>query len=47
MSADLQEPIELIKEMIAQWESGNEIVIGHRVDRADSFIANQTSVIFV
>lgn len=46
MSADLQEPIELIEEMIVKWKSGNEIVIGYRIDREDSFIANKTSIIF-
>lgn len=46
MSADLQEPIVLIGEMIAKWEAGNEIVIGHRIDREDSFIANTASTIF-
>lgn len=46
MSADLQEPIELIDEMITKWEAGNEIVICHRIDREDSFIANNTSLVF-
>jgi len=46
MSADLQEPIELIEEMIAKWKEGNEIVIGHRIDREDGFIANKASNIF-
>ena len=46
MSADLQEPIELIQELITKWQSGNEIVIGHRIDREDGFIANTTSQIF-
>ena len=46
MSADLQEPIELIEDMIVKWKSGNEIVIGHRIDRDDSFIANSASTIF-
>jgi glycosyltransferase involved in cell wall biosynthesis len=46
MSADLQEPIELIDEMITKWEAGNEIVIGHRMDREDGFIANKASSIF-
>jgi glycosyltransferase involved in cell wall biosynthesis len=46
MSADLQEPIELIGAMIAKWTAGNEIVIGHRVDREDGFIANTASTIF-
>lgn len=46
MSADLQEPIELIENMISKWQYGNEIVIGHRVDREDSFIANKASAVF-
>lgn len=46
MSADLQEPIALIGEMISKWEAGNEIVIGHRMDREDGFIANKASTIF-
>lgn len=46
MSADLQEPIELIEGMISKWKSGNEIVIGHRIDREDGFIANKASNIF-
>lgn len=46
MSADLQEPIALIEEMITKWKSGNEIVIGHRIDREDGFIANRASTIF-
>jgi glycosyltransferase involved in cell wall biosynthesis len=46
MSADLQEPIELIEEMISKWRAGNEIVIGHRIDREDGFIANKASNIF-
>ena len=46
MSADLQEPVELIEEMIAKWQSGNEIVICHRIDREDGFIANNTSKVF-
>ena len=46
LSADLQEPIELIENMITKWKSGNEIVICHRIDREDSFIANNASAIF-
>jgi polyisoprenyl-phosphate glycosyltransferase len=46
MSADLQEPIALIEDMIAKWQSGNEIVICHRVDREDGFVANNTSRLF-
>lgn len=46
MSADLQEPIELIGDMITKWSAGNEIVIGHRIDREDGFIANTASTVF-
>lgn len=46
MSADLQEPIELIEQMVQKWQEGNEIVICHRIDREDGFIANNTSKIF-
>lgn len=46
MSADLQEPIELIGEMISKWKEGNEIIIGHRIDREDGFIANKASNVF-
>ncbi|CAM3382437.1 Glycosyltransferase 2-like domain-containing protein [Flavobacterium longum] len=46
MSADLQEPIALIEDMVAKWQAGNDIVICHRIDREDGFIANNTSRIF-
>lgn len=46
MSADLQEPISLIESMILKWKEGNEIVICHRNDREDGFIANNTSKLF-
>lgn len=46
MSADLQEPVSLIEEMVSKWRSGNEIVICHRIDREDGFIANNTSRVF-
>ncbi|MGV8995191.1 MAG: glycosyltransferase family 2 protein [Flavobacterium sp.] len=46
MSADLQEPISLIEEMIKKNQEGIELVICHRVDRDDSFIANIASAVF-
>jgi polyisoprenyl-phosphate glycosyltransferase len=46
MSADLQDPVSLVSEMINKWESGSEIVICHRLDREDSFIARATSQVF-
>ncbi len=42
ISADLQDPIELINEMVVAWEKGNELVICYRVNRSDNF----TSKIF-
>ena len=46
LSADLQEPIELIPQMIKEWENGSEIVICYKVKRNDKFIVNLTSKIF-
>ena len=39
ISADLQDPIELIPEMIEKWKSRSEIVICYRTDRSDSLIS--------
>jgi polyisoprenyl-phosphate glycosyltransferase len=39
VSADLQDPIALIVEMVAYWEKGTEIVIAHRESRADDLSA--------
>lgn len=36
LSADLQDPVELIPQMVEHWEAGSEIVICHRTDRSDS-----------
>ena len=38
ISADLQDPIELIPEMIKKWEEGAENVICYRTDREDSLL---------
>jgi len=46
MSADLQEPVALIEDMVSKWQSGNDIVICHRIDREDGIIANTTSRFF-
>ena len=37
ISADLQDPVELIPRMVEQWKDGSEIVICHRTDRSDSW----------
>jgi glycosyltransferase involved in cell wall biosynthesis len=39
VSADLQDPLDLVPEMVRSWEAGGEIVVCHRADRADSFSA--------
>lgn len=46
MSADLQDPVELIKEMVEAWENAAEIVIGFRIGREDSLAANLSSKAF-
>lgn len=35
IDVDLQDPIEIIPEMIAKWELGYEVVLGKRVDRSE------------
>ena len=39
ISADLQDPVELIPQMIKKWIEGSEIVICHRTDRSDSLLS--------
>lgn len=46
ISADLQEPIELVAQMIEKWQEGNKVVISYRIDREDSKIAMITSNVF-
>lgn len=36
ISADLQDPVELIPQMVEKWQEGSEIVICHRTDRSDT-----------
>lgn len=36
VSADLQDPIELVTQMVKHWEAGSEVVICHRTERADT-----------
>jgi glycosyltransferase involved in cell wall biosynthesis len=45
MSADLQDPLELIQEMLRMWIQGDEIVICHRTSRDDSISRSITSSI--
>lgn len=46
MSADLQDPVSLVYEMVEEWKKGNKIIIGTREDRDDRFIDKMTSKIF-
>lgn len=46
LMADLQEPIELITEFIAKWESGYEIVYGQVRRRTASWTRNMSSRLF-
>ncbi|MFC5520592.1 glycosyltransferase family 2 protein [Polaromonas jejuensis] len=39
ISADLQDPVELIPQMVEKWRGGSEIVICHRTDRSDTLLA--------
>jgi dolichol-phosphate mannosyltransferase len=43
ISADLQDPVELIPEMVEKWQAGSEIVICHRTDRSDPLLAKVAS----
>lgn len=46
LSADLQDPVELIPRMVRDYESGAELVIGHRVEREDQWTSRVTSKVF-
>ncbi len=43
ISADLQDPVEVISKMVRAWESGSEIVIANRAKRNDGWISKLTS----
>jgi dolichol-phosphate mannosyltransferase len=45
ISADLQDPSDLVKQMIESWESGNVFVVCARKNRADSFFIRMTSLL--
>jgi len=46
LSADLQDPVELIPRMVRDCEAGSELVIGHRAERADRWTSRVTSWLF-
>lgn len=39
ISADLQDPAELIPQMVEQWRAGSELVVCYRTDRSDTLAA--------
>lgn len=43
ISADLQDPVELIPQMVEKWQGGSEIVICHRTDRSDTLFSKLVS----
>lgn len=47
IDADLQDPPDLIPELIKEWKKGAEVVLARRVDRSsDSFLKRKTAEIF-
>jgi polyisoprenyl-phosphate glycosyltransferase len=46
LSADLQDPVHLIADMIAAWRAGNQIVVCYRIAREDTAAARFTSWAF-
>lgn len=46
LSADLQDPVELIPRMVRDFEAGSELVIGHRAEREDKWSSRLTSRVF-
>lgn len=46
LSADLQDPVELIPRMVRDYEAGSELVIAHRAERQDNWTARVTSRLF-
>jgi polyisoprenyl-phosphate glycosyltransferase len=44
MDADLQDPPELVEEMLAAWQAGAEVVLAHRIDRStDGLLKRKTA----
>ncbi|PJD93185.1 MAG: glycosyl transferase family 2 [Legionella sp.] len=39
VSADLQDPIKLVSEMVSHWQKGSDLVVCHRTQRSDPFSA--------
>jgi dolichol-phosphate mannosyltransferase len=46
VSADLQDPAELIPRLVADYQAGSEIVVAHRIERHDRWTSRVTSRLF-
>jgi glycosyltransferase involved in cell wall biosynthesis len=46
LSADLQDPVDLIPRLVQQFEAGNEVVVAYRENREDRFTSRLTSRLF-
>jgi dolichol-phosphate mannosyltransferase len=46
LSADLQDPVDLIPKMIDAWQNGGEVVIAYRANREDTWTSRLTSRLF-
>jgi polyisoprenyl-phosphate glycosyltransferase len=46
MSADLQDPLEMIQEILKSWEAGFEVIICYRTSREDRWIDRFFSAVF-
>jgi glycosyltransferase involved in cell wall biosynthesis len=46
LSADLQDPVELIPRMVRDYETGSEVVVAHRAEREDRWTSRVTSRLF-
>lgn len=46
LSADLQDPVDLIPRMVRQYEAGAEVVVAHRENREDRLTSRLTSRLF-
>lgn len=46
MDSDLQDPVEVARDMIIEWEKWFEVVYARRTDRNDSFLKNQTAILY-
>ena len=47
IDVDLQDPVEVIPQLIAAWEKGAEIVLAKRIDRqSDSFLKRESAKLF-